>query len=155
MEIKGQKKFRKALQNAVDYLGLNKKVIVDLDAVDASKPFKNKVYVGILNAPHHAEVYMNNLRKEHPNAEPLSSMAYAILHEIGHVYTKNAVEDDEEERANALIEGTNEAYFALYSEKSATQWAVDFAKDHSNTATWFDMLVTSAFDRFINRNRKD
>ena len=155
MEIKGTKKFRQDLQNAVNYLGLNKKIKVNLDAVDASKPFKNKIYVGILNAPHHAEVYMDNLRKEHPNAEPLSSMAYAILHEIGHIYTKNAVADDEEERANALIEGTNEAYFALHSEKAATQWAVDFSKDNKNKARWFDMLVTSAFDRFINRNRKD
>lgn len=155
MEIKGTKKFRQDLQNAVNYLGLNKKIKVNLDAVDASKPFKNKIYVGILNAPHHAEVYMDNLRKEHPNAEPLSSMAYAILHEIGHIYTKNAVADDEEERVNAMMEGTNEAYFALNSERMATQWAVDYAKDHSNITTWFDALVTTAFDRFINRNRQD
>ena len=155
MEIKGMKRFRQDLQSAVDYLGLSEKVKVGLDAVDASKPFKNKIYVGVLNAPHHAEVYMDNLRKEHPNAEPLSSMAYAILHEIGHIYTKNVVEDDEEERVNATMEGTNEAYFALNSERVATQWAVDYAKDHSNTATWFDALVTAAFERFINRNRQD
>lgn len=155
MEIKGMKTFRQDLQNAVNYLRLSEKIKVNLDAVDASSPFKNKIYVGILNAPHHAEVYMDNLRKEHPNAEPLNPMTYAILHEIGHVYTKDAVKDDEKERLNAMVKGSNEAYFALYSERAATQWAVDYVKDHSNTATWFNNLVTAAFDRFINRNRQD
>lgn len=155
MEIKGMKRFRQDLQNAVNYLKLSEKIKVNLDAVDASSPFKNKIYVGVLNAPHHAEVYMDNLRKEHPNAEPLSPMTYAILHEIGHVYTKDAVKDDEKERLNAMVKGTNEAYFALHSERAATQWAVDYAKDHSDTITWFDALVTGAFDCFINRNRGD
>lgn len=48
MEIKGMKRFRQDLQNAVNYLGLNKKIKVGLDAVDASRPFKNRIYVGIL-----------------------------------------------------------------------------------------------------------
>lgn len=90
--------------------------------------------------------FMRHLREVHKcdfvDDYPLA--LWSILHEIGHYYTLDDVEEDDEDDRIALTLTTSEIannkkvqdrYFNMPSEWAATEWAIQFVKDNCQYLT--------------------
>ena len=90
--------------------------------------------------------FMRHLREVHKCkfANEYSLTLWSILHEIGHYYTLDDVEEDDEDDRVALALTTTAVahnkkvqnrYFNMPSEWAATEWAIDFIKDNRQYLT--------------------
>ena len=78
---------------------------------------------------------------------------WQILHEIGHYFTLDFVEEDEDEQTERAIctlidketaennEKIQDMYFNLEKEWQATEWAVDYANCHYRKCRFFNKLL--------------
>ena len=82
--------------------------------------------------------FMRHLHEVHKCefAYEYSLTLWSILHEIGHYYTLDDIEDDEDDRIALMLttseiadnEKVQDRYFNMPSEWVATEWAINFIK---------------------------
>ena len=86
-------------------------------------------------------------------AYKISHRLWAVLHELGHYYTEQGIEDSEQYqqvRAICMLVGdevvrkdrkVQAMYFNLPSEWAATEWAINWVKTHKWQAVFFNFLA--------------
>ena len=94
--------------------------------------------------------FLRHLKKVHGYKNNYSLMVWSVLHEIGHYHTLDYCEIDEFTRALiGLIspeeaeksEKIQDAYFNLEEEWEATEWAIEYAKNHKMLCALFTVLL--------------
>ena len=114
-----------------------------------------------LNLNENIKGFMRHLKKVHiPQYDSIynkhlalydiHSRVYQVLHEIGHYFTLDFIEEDEDEEMERAIcafidketaensEAIQDMYFNLEKEWQATEWAIDYANTHIRKC----MLIT-------------
>lgn len=96
--------------------------------------------------------FLRHLNEYHSDARglELSLLTWSILHEIGHYYTWDEAYENEEEMwerycyqhfPSETVEQSKamqDAYFNMDSEWTATEWAIEFAKENYPMVKAFD-----------------
>lgn len=106
-----------------------------------------------LNLNENCDGFLRHLKNSHHVLDywKLNKMIWQVLHEIGHYYTLDFIEEDEQaERALcALIdketaennEEIQNIYFNLEKEWEATEWAIRYAKQHFTKCKFFNKFL--------------
>ena len=107
----------------------NEREVINVDLTD----FNDMGFMRHLNEVHKCEF-----------AYEYSLTLWSILHEIGHYYTLDDVEEDDEDDRIALMLTTSkiannkkiqDRYFNMPSEWTATEWAIQFIKNNRQYLT--------------------
>ena len=99
--------------------------------------------------------FMRHLKEQHSASLSLKGFTYSILHELGHYFTADSLDDELEndlEMRTALSmvdEDTakenkelQDLYYNLPLEFAATEWAIEYANKHKIRCKLFDMIVS-------------
>ena len=95
--------------------------------------------------------FTRHMREYHLYEPQFKLLLYSLLHEIGHYYTQDCIDEEElETRALCSLipfevimkrKDLQNEYFNLKSEFEATEWAIGFAVRHSLFCRVFDSLL--------------
>lgn len=94
--------------------------------------------------------FLRHMRECHKWEPQFSLMLYCILHELGHYYTQDCIDENEiETRAYCAVlpiecvltrPDIQNLYFNLESEFEATEWAIEYSVNHRKFCKIFDRL---------------
>lgn len=151
MDIKGLNKLEKKLQKVVDMV--NPKIKLKLGGQDCCIVEDKIVYFSILREYYSDRAYIDNLYSVYKDAPQLPVFLYSLLHEIGHIYTEYAwEEEDMDYRKKISKAGDNEKYFLLPAEKAATEWAVSYVRKYPKKTRRMAMDILKAMEVFLKAN---
>lgn len=98
--------------------------------------------------------FMRHLKEQHSPSISLKDFTYSILHELGHYFTADDLDDelkdDLETRVALSMVDTDTAkkdkelqdlYYNLPLEFAATEWAIEYANKHKVKCKLFDRVV--------------
>lgn len=95
--------------------------------------------------------FLRHMRECHKWEPQFGLMVYSLLHELGHYYMQDCIDDDElETRAYCALfpvecvlkrPDIQNLYFNLESEFEATEWAIDYSYKHHWKCKIFDSLI--------------
>ena len=108
-----------------------------------------------LNINENCDGFLRHLRNSHHVHDywKLNKIIWQILHEIGHYYTLDFIEEDEDEEMERAIcalidketaesnEKIQDIYFNLEKEWQATEWTKEYARNHFNKCRFFSKLL--------------
>ena len=133
--------------NFIKYLKI-KKMIKQIDksikVAHASclecEPENAKVYVGFKNTEMENRTFRDYVNELNPNCK-YGDLLLGVLHEIGHIYTIDQVNEEEYLQDTSLLQALQEQdlisseqmnvlYLRLPLESIATKWAIDFAMNN-------------------------
>lgn len=164
-KVKGLKKLNHALTTQLKPFGIKK---VFFNAEYAYYPIDKEITYKITEGDVEDEYFLAFL-KDRFNFEPEVPFIFYLLHEVGHHKANNFLEDDtvgdfilaEKARIEEALtkEEDYEAakkleyeYFNLPDEIMATQWAVNYIKQHPKKIQRMAQVMGEAFDEFYKRN---
>ena len=112
----------------------------------------NTVY---LDLNENCDGFMRHLKAKHHVIDyyRINKIVWQILHEIGHYFTLDFVEEDEDEQTERAIctlidketaennEKIQDMYFNLEKEWQATEWAKDYIINHFTKCRFFSKLL--------------
>ena len=151
MKLKGWKKLGKKMLDIG--FEIDPDIQVFLSAEDACYPEDKVVFFSVLRTSWKDEVFGQNLRKMFPDAPKIPTYIYAFLHEIGHIFTKDTLDNEDKEKRQTVREsGDNALYCALDSEVEATKWAVDYATKNWIFVGWLTVEIERALQKFTDAN---
>ena len=99
--------------------------------------------------------FLRHLKTKHhiQDCYRINKIIWQILHEIGHYFTLDFIEEDEDEQTERAIcalideetannsEAIQDLYFNLEKEWQATEWAIDYVKTHFTKCRFFSKLL--------------
>ena len=95
--------------------------------------------------------FMRHMREYHKWEPQFSVMLYSLLHELGHYYMQDCIDENEiETRAYCALlpvecvlkrPDIQNLYFNLESEFEATEWAIEYSVNHRKFCKIFDHLL--------------
>ena len=95
--------------------------------------------------------FLRHMRECHYWEPQFGLMIYSLLHELGHYYMQDCVDEDEmETRAYCALlpfeyvmqrPDIQDLYFNLESEFEATEWAIEYSVNHRKFCKMFDHLL--------------
>lgn len=95
--------------------------------------------------------FMRHMRECHKWEPQFSVMLYSLLHELGHYYMQDCIDENEiETRAYCALfpvecvlkrPDIQDLYFNLESEFEATEWAIEYSVNHRKFCKIFDHLL--------------
>lgn len=110
-----------------------------------------------LNLDENCDGFMRHLRTEHHINDywRINKIIWQVLHEIGHYYTLDFIEEDDEifERAVCSLIDKDTAennrkiqdiYFNLNKEWEATEWAIRYVKQHFTKCKFFNKFFKNS-----------
>ena len=119
---------------------------------------KLSIYFSIVVIEREDKLFMEDVYSREGNLPILSNLLWSILHEIGHLETRDEMEDDTAERqaiSDLSYTSPDEAshkYHQLYNEVIATDWAVMFALENAMRCRLWDKLLLSELQNFLEVN---
>ena len=108
-----------------------------------------------LDVNENCDGFLRHLKSKHhiQDCYRINKIIWQILHEIGHYFTLDFVEEDEDEQTERAIcalideetannsEAIQDLYFNLEKEWQATEWAIDYVKTHFAKCRFFSKLL--------------
>lgn len=108
-----------------------------------------------LDVNENCDGFMRHLKNVHGirGADNFNIIIWQILHEIGHYFTLDFIDEDEDEQTERAIcalideetannsEAIQDLYFNLEAEWQATEWAIDYIKIHFIKCRFFSKLL--------------
>ena len=95
--------------------------------------------------------FMRHMRECHQWEPQFSVMLYSLLHELGHYYMQDCIDENEiETRAYCALfpvecvlkrPDIQDLYFNLESEFEATEWAIQYTIEHNRKWKIFNRLI--------------
>ena len=95
--------------------------------------------------------FLRHMRECHYWEPQFGLMIYSLLHELGHYYMQDCIDEDEmETRAYCSLlpfeyvmqrPDIQDLYFNLESEFEATEWAIEYSVNHRKFCKMFDHLL--------------
>lgn len=119
---------------------------------------KLSIYFSITVIEREDELFMEDVYSREGDLPILSNLLWSILHEIGHLETRDEMEDDSAERQDisdlsyVSPDEASHKYHQLYNEVIATDWAVTFALENTTQCRLWDKLLLSELQRFLEAN---
>lgn len=152
----GVEKLEKIVNNIVSFVDEEYTAFLGADSMADME--KLSIYFSIVVIEREDRLFMEDVYRRDGNLPMLSNLLWSILHEIGHLETRDEMEDDTKARETisdlALTEPdkASNLYHELYNEVIATDWAVDFAiTNHVQCRLW-DKLLLSELQNFLEVN---
>lgn len=151
MKLKGMRKLEKQIGKLVKEI--DNTIVFKIGSEDMSIISQNKVFFSILRGTMADIMFRNNLNDTYPDAPNRSTYFYSLLHEIGHIRTKEEYyKEDTALRQTAMATGNNKLYFSLPAEKAATQWAVEYTQNNYGKTLTLDRKINYYIRKFIDKN---
>ena len=151
MKLKGWKKLERFIQSQVHQI--DPEVEVFLSSEDGAYVESHRIGFGIIRMTEADERFMAHLYANHPKAPKFPSFIYSMLHEIGHLHTREVLEqEDKEERARLMKSNDHTAYFNFPAEVAATTWAVEYAGQNTQRMARMAEHIEAAMGEFIMKN---
>ena len=95
--------------------------------------------------------FLRHMRECHKWEPQFSVMLYSLLHELGHYYMQDCIDENEMETraycASLPVEcvlkrpDIQDLYFNLESEFEATEWAIQYTIEHNRKCKIFNRLI--------------
>lgn len=95
--------------------------------------------------------FLRHMRECHHWEPQFGLMIYSLLHELGHYYMQDCIDENEmETRAYCALlpfeyvmkrPDIQDLYFNLESEFEATEWAIEYSVNHRKFCKIFDSLI--------------
>lgn len=149
MKLKGFKKLQKKLDKLAKEI--DDGVSVELATADECFITLKIIRFNLLRLSYADQIYKEHLDENYSDRVKLPEYIYSFLHEMGHIQTAEIfLAEDKEERK--VAKGDNTLYFNLESEKAATAWAMDYAKENTVFVHWLTIQFERAINKFLAKN---
>lgn len=143
--------FRKATKELNKFARLYApKVKCRLDGEFSAEKGK-RINYSIVLSPKETKWFCEDFIRRYPAAKGLDAFTLSFLHELGHIVTWDDMIDDCAERV-ALAKKksnyeTNMAYFKLYNERLATDWAGTFITENPTYIRDFEATILRKLEK--------
>ena len=148
------------LENTVNAIisHINRHYSAELGADFETELDEQKIFFAVTVSERADAFFMKDVYSREGMLPTLSNFLWSILHEVGHLQTADEMEDDSNKREKIRKmwkrnpERAAMRYYALHNESVATDWAVDFAINHTMLCRIWDKALLCALQQFLKAN---